>query len=123
MPPLTELLLLLACAQPDPSSVADSAEAEPTWPQEIDCAQEPAVSWEGWAQGKIATHCQGCHGSGSPNRYGAPEEVVFDTLDQVASWKERIHERTIVVQDMPPAGGLTDDELALFEIFLACTLP
>ena len=60
-------LLMLACASQTPD----------TGP----CAQ-PTVTWDSFGQSFLITHCQGCHASTSPQRYGAPEGISFDTQEQ-----------------------------------------
>lgn len=100
------LLLMLSCAK---------GEAVDTGA----CAQS-AVSWDSFGQGFLITHCQGCHASTSPQRYGAPEGIAFDTQAQAAELQDAI-ERTVLDQEsMPPAGGINDEERALLEQWLAC---
>ena len=98
-------LLMLACASQTPD----------TGP----CAQ-PTVTWDSFGQSFLITHCQGCHASTSPQRYGAPEGISFDTQEQSAELQRSI-ERTVLDQEsMPPAGGLNDDERELLAQWLAC---
>ena len=99
--------LLLACAEP-----ADSGDSEP-------CA-EPAVGYEGFGEGFLLTHCQGCHASSSPERYGAPVEVSFDDEEQARQWAERIGVTVLELQTMPPGGGVPPDDVALLEQWLSC---
>lgn len=87
----------------------------------VDCATAPAVTWEGWAQGFFLTHCQGCHASTTPDRRGAPDGVAFDDAASTLAQRERVWVRTLDVQDMPPAGGLTADDRALLGAYLACS--
>ncbi len=104
---MTPLILhfLLACASESPD----------TGP----CA-DPTVTWESFGQSFLITHCQGCHASTSPQRYGAPVGISFDTQEQAAALQSAI-ERTVLDQvSMPPAGGLNDDERALLEQWLDC---
>jgi uncharacterized membrane protein len=85
------------------------------------CAQ-PTVTWESFGQGFLITHCQGCHASTSPQRYGAPDGISFDTQEQAAELQSAI-ERTVLDQEsMPPAGGLSDDERTLLERWLDCEI-
>jgi uncharacterized membrane protein len=48
--------------------------------------------------------------------------VTFDTEADIRTWKERIIVRMLEQEDMPPAGGLTDDEKYLLNIYLICGL-
>jgi len=97
-------------------------------PEPVDtgaCTEELAsypVSWDNWGQNFFATYCDACHASGTANRYGAPESVTFDTEEEVRNQIVRIHVRTLEDQDMPPAGGILEDELFLLDIFLRCGL-
>ena len=68
----------------------------------------------------MSAHCQGCHASTSLYRYGAPENVHFDTESAALDWIDRIEIRVLEEQTMPPAGGLLPDELTLFEIWIRC---
>jgi hypothetical protein len=86
----------------------------------VDCLAEPEVSWSGWASGFFLTHCQGCHAATTPDRRGAPEGVDFDAEPLALQWREPIYDRVVVDQDMPPAGGLTADDLHLITVYLAC---
>ncbi|MFT5583353.1 MAG: putative membrane protein [Cognaticolwellia sp.] len=98
-------LLMLACASQTPD----------TGP----CVR-PTVTWDSFGQSFLITHCQGCHASTSPQRYGAPEGLSFDTREQSAELQSSI-ERTVLDQEsMPPAGGLNDDERELLAQWLAC---
>jgi uncharacterized membrane protein len=84
------------------------------------CAELPYVTWDNWAKGMLTTHCQGCHASESPTTYGVPAGVHFDTHAEALAWKEQIRARVFVSQDMPPAGGLLEDEFYLLQIWLDC---
>ena len=87
---------------------------------DIDCDSVPYVTWETYTQGMLMTHCQGCHASESPTRYGAPEDVYFDDIDNALLWSERIRVRTLEIQDMPPAGGIFSEDLYLLQVWLEC---
>lgn len=101
------LSLLLSCA-------SDSSDTG--------LCDQPTVTWQSFGQSFLITHCQGCHASTSPQRYGAPEGISFDTREQAAALQSSI-ERTVLEQvSMPPAGGLNDDERALLEQWLACEI-
>ena len=86
----------------------------------IDCDNVPYVTWETYMQGMLMTHCQGCHASESPTRYGAPTDVYFDNIEDALYWNERIRIRTLEIQDMPPAGGIFAEDLYLLQVWLEC---
>lgn len=85
---------------------------------------EPRQSWETFGQGFVTSQCQGCHASSAPDRFGAPEAVVFDTEGDVIALSGRILARATGPEaDMPPAGGPTEDDRIRLERWLRCDLP
>jgi uncharacterized membrane protein len=117
------LIAALGCVEPsdtaEPDSTSDSGMAEDTG---FACGSAPSVTWENWGRGFVTTHCQGCHASTAPDRYGATEGVHFDTVSDIRLWTDRIRIRVLEEEDMPPAGGLSADERFLLEVFLDCGL-
>lgn len=111
------LALLLGCTGAAPTDTARASRLP-----DLDCAALPDVTYDNWASGHLRTHCAGCHAAETPERYGAPDAVTFDTLAEVRDGAERIHARVVVEGTMPPAGGVTDEERTLLEIFLVCGL-
>ncbi len=113
------LMLLLACTEVTPPVVDDTGGAgdveTPGW-----CDTAADVTWEDWGDGFMRTQCQGCHASGTDNRFGAPDDVVFDTEADVITWRDRILVRTVDERSMPPAGGVDDVDLQLLETWLRC---
>ncbi len=73
--------LAVAC-QPDPAAGGDSAGSAAA-----DCAPDsgPAPTWSEEGRAFFTTWCQRCHATDSPQRYGAPEGVVFDTAADVVA--------------------------------------
>ena len=69
----------------------------------------------------VKERCQPCHASTSPNRYGAPEDVFFDTHEDVMERKDQILEQATGEDPyMPPQGGVTENDLFLLETWLTC---
>lgn len=104
------ILFVLACA----GASGDSAVAGA-------CDSAPTVSWESWGAGFVTENCQTCHASTSANRQGAPDDVVFDTAEEV--WAHRDEVLRDVTGDsptMPPEGGLLDDDRYLLGVWLTC---
>lgn len=101
------LPLLCACAGP----AADTAACTP---------DEAALGlgWGSWAQGFFTGYCAPCHGE--VPAYGAPEDLRLDTEDEVRRWEDRVRERVLQTQTMPPAGGVTEEDRALLEAWLDC---
>ena len=113
------LLTLLACGEPGDDSGGDGGadSADPS------CQDAPVVTWASWGQGFLIESCQGCHASTSPDRNDAPQTVVFDTEADVIAHRDRILARaTGEAPDMPPRGGVSEDDRALLEIWLRCWL-
>lgn len=101
------ILLLLACT----GAPADSGT----------CSQDPVVTWESFGEALIGEHCQPCHASEAPNRFGAPEDVTFDTHEQVRTFRDAIlRVATGDAPTMPPAISIGDTDRALLEVWLTC---
>lgn len=104
------LVLLLACTGTKDSDTASGL-----------CADAPVVTYESFGAGFMTENCQSCHASTSPDRNEAPENVVFDTVDDV--WAHRDAVLALSASDtpsMPPLGGTTADDRARLEIWLTC---
>ena len=81
----------------------------------------PELSHSAVAGGKLfAENCQACHASAAADRNDAPEEVTFDDEDEALLWAPRILSRVVDLQDMPPQGGLTEDDRELVTYWLEC---
>ena len=88
------------------------------------CDSSPVVTYERFGRGFLTARCQSCHASSSVERYGAPEDVVFDTLADVETFRERILARsTGDTVSMPPGGGLSDDDKTMLTLWLTCQEP
>ncbi len=85
------------------------------------CADAP-LTWESWGAGFFTSYCRTCHSAASPERYGAPPALDYDTLAQVRAGAEAIRRRTVVDQTMPVGGGVPEAELARLDRFLECGL-
>jgi hypothetical protein len=109
------MLFLLGCDSSPPNE--DSAAA-------IDplCEEGYDLSWSNFGQGFFLTYCNSCHSEASPNRFGAPEGVDFDTETQALAWRDRLEIVVLEEESMPLGGGVFTDDLYLFEIYLECGL-
>ena len=83
-----------------------------------DCTDGP--SYEGFTEGFLLGKCQPCHGSDTPNRFGAPESVHFDTRQKAMEQADAIRRTVLEAESMPPSGGVTEDERVLLEAWLDC---
>ena len=86
------------------------------------CEDAPPVTWDSWTHSLMLTHCQGCHASTASNRYGAPLGIQFDTEMDSIDLADRIYVRVLQNQDMPPAGGILEDDLYLLDVWLRCSV-
>lgn len=88
------------------------------------CEDQPTVTYNNFGASFMKESCQGCHASTAPERYGAPESVTFDTVEQCWGWSSRILARSTGADpSMPPAGGVHEDDRLLLEIWLRCAEP
>jgi hypothetical protein len=92
------------------------------------CDEQPMLTWETFGQAFFLENCQACHGSEAINRFGAPEAVSFDTEAQTWEWVERIVSRALdgdveTGPDMPPSGGVPEEERFKLEVWLRCDAP
>ncbi len=91
------------------------------------CADVPTVTYESFGRGFLTANCQGCHASTAADRYDAPEDVTFDTVEEV--WAQA--ELVLIVAStysgldptMPPQGGVTEDDQTRLQWWLRCAEP
>ena len=103
-----------------PETLEDTGEVvDPNAP--IDCNEVPTVNWVNFGKGFFVQNCQGCHFSEAPYRYGAPEEVIFDDVDDVWDQKGIVLATSAGdIPTMPPNGGTTVTDREMLEIWLTC---
>ena len=78
------------------------------------------VDWDAWANGFFTTYCKSCHSMNSSNRYGAPESVNIDTVEDVRDWADRVRLRVLESETMPVGGGVPEDELLRLSDWMDC---
>lgn len=114
------LILLLACDKKAARAHAplDTGDG---WPAACsDAERARPVTWRLTAEPFLLAYCSACHAAGSPNRFGAPEGVSFDTEADALAWAPRIRARTVELGDMPVGGGVTEEDLLDIEAWLDC---
>ena len=110
----TSILLLAAVA-------CDVGEGDATDALPEACNGAPITTWDNFGAGFVTENCQPCHASTAPNRQGAPEDVRFDTEEDVWSLAPAILERATGEEPtMPPRGGVTEDDRYRLEVWLTC---
>ena len=85
-----------------------------------DCDVPMGFDWSTWGQPFFRTWCSGCHGADAPERYGAPDWLVFDTEAQVYNHRSLIRSSVLERQSMPLGGGLPEQESESLDLFLRC---
>ena len=107
-------IFIVACSDKSGDDTAPVTETGP-------CADAPVVTWNSFGEGFLRENCQSCHASTAPDRHDAPEETVFDTLEDALANADRILARaTGDDPTMPPEGGVDEDDRARLEIWLTC---
>lgn len=85
-----------------------------------ECADLPAVTWDGWAHGFFLNYCTSCHSAAAPDRHGAPAGMDFDSEAQVRAALASVRASVIEAKTMPVGGGVLEDDLVLLGIWLDC---
>jgi hypothetical protein len=103
------LALLAACSGETPEDTASA------------CADAPVMGWADVGQPLLLEYCDTCHTATSPQRQGAPEDVVFDTYEQVEAL--RVSMLYVLQSDppvMPPLLTVPDNDQELMISWLSC---
>ena len=115
-------LLALACRSPDPSHDSREMNVEDSIPLvNPACEDAPALRYNNFGHGFLIENCNGCHAATATERYGAPEDVHFDDVDEAWLWSAQIllavtgEEAT-----MPPEGGVSEDDKQRLIWWLEC---
>ena len=70
----------------------------------------------------LRSYCTGCHSSNLPRglRYGAPDSINLDTYEDAKQHAIRSYVRSVHFEDMPPSGGITQQEKQRFMQWALC---
>lgn len=107
-------VILHGCADPDPHPGAASAAV-------ADCETDsgaPGPTWAGWGQPFFSTWCQPCHAADTPQRYGAPAGVTFDSEAEARAQAAAIRASVLDQERMPVGGGLSEGDRARLAAWL-----
>lgn len=76
---------------------------------------EGPVTYSSHIRGMLESYCLGCHSDSrqGSDRKGAPVSVNFDTYEDIVAWADNAGRR-IQSGTMPPGGGISDTDRALF---------
>ncbi len=100
-------------------ATGDSGGAEQT------CDRSPPLTWDSFGEAYVGRHCAGCHSSLLPEgmRTDATLGVDLDTYSGNLQWAERSLARATGDEPtMPPGGGPSEVEIAMFEEWLRCSV-
>lgn len=88
----------------------------------LSCLRDPPLTYENFGDAILDRHCNSCHSiySRVGQRGDAPLDVNFDTWEDVVAWADRIQARGVDDKNMPPAGGMVDQERVLLGEWLRC---
>lgn len=67
----------------------------------------------------MTQYCIGCHGMVSSNRQGAPVDITLDSMENISANLEIIRDE-LLLETMPPGGGVTDEGLELVVQWIDC---
>lgn len=89
--------------------------------EETACDGASVTTWETFGKPFLTTYCQGCHASTSPERAGAPSDVIFDTAEDAFAWKDRILARAgSEPPTMPAQGGTSAEDRERLRVWITC---
>ncbi|MEE2786721.1 MAG: c-type cytochrome domain-containing protein [Myxococcota bacterium] len=77
----------------------------------LDESPSTVVTYESHVKALLANKCLNCHGD--PPTNGAPANTDLTTYDQAVSFADRLYDRTVVRQDMPPQIPLNEEEASI----------
>ncbi len=84
---------------------------------------QPPPTWTNFAGAFFVTRCGACHAADAPDRFGAPEAMVFDTRDDVRAREGAVRASTLDARTMPLGGGVPEDDLTRLDAWLNAGMP
>jgi len=84
------------------------------------CATAPITTYDNFGAGFFVQNCSTCHAATTGNREGAPEDVTFDSEEEILAQADRVLARVVTDPTMPPQGGITEDDRYRVEVWLSC---
>lgn len=91
-------------------------------PFAVTCERDPPLTYENFGEGVLDRHCLSCHSTHvrTSLRGGAPDDVNFNTWDEVVFWAPRILARSVDQDTMPPTGTMLPNERDRLGEWLTC---
>lgn len=77
-------------------------------------------TWANFGESFFLTYCDACHAADSPNRFGAPLSVTFDSEAELDGQIDAVRRTVLDERSMPLGGGLPDEDLAALDNYLRC---
>jgi len=91
-----------------------------------ECGDLSNVTYRSHAQFVVSRHCVSCHDAALdtlPERSQAPQTHNYNTFTEVAKWADRMAERLIIDNDMPPGGGVPSCDKQIFQAWINAGKP
>ncbi|MGH7284184.1 MAG: hypothetical protein ACRELY_21875 [Polyangiaceae bacterium] len=84
-----------------------------------------AVTYDNFAQDFFDTWCQSCHAANQTNRNGAPDDIFFDTRDDIYRLRSQVYAQAAGTNSSMPIGahGPSDSDREKLADWLACGAP
>lgn len=91
---------------------------------DLQCAQS-FLRYDNFGSPFIINWCRACHSVELPPdmRQNTPDNINFDTLDDIRAWSFQIRRTTGQDDSMPPSGGPSPAERAMLIEWLRCGAP
>jgi uncharacterized membrane protein len=89
------------------------------------CPANSTVTYESFGKDFFNTYCQSCHGASVTDRNGAPDDVFFDSRDDIWEQREQVFAQAADSNTSMPIGphGPTDADRQKLADWLACGAP
>lgn len=100
------------------SSSTSSTSSSPT-------ASTTALTYDNFGRDFFDTWCQSCHAAAQTNRNGAPDDIFFDTRDDIYRLRTQIYSQAAGSNSSMPIGphGPPDSDREKLADWLACGAP
>ncbi len=104
------ILTITSCNNYKSTALHNMSEQEMQNDEQVDRPAEK-ITFDQVRANVFTTSCQGCHS-------GIGLELDFSTHEATQKFSEEIFNRVFVAQNMPPRGGLTDNQKLLLQMWL-----
>ena len=105
-------LFTISCGKGEDTGAAPAACA-----QDVDGAYP---TWGTFGESFFLSYCRSCHSAETPQRFGAPDAINFDSEEEVMSQLAAVRRTVLTDQSMPKGGGVPEAERAELARYLDC---